>query len=510
MEENIQLSIWDYIEAFCRRKWFFFLPFLLIFSVATIGSFFLPRIYCTTAILFKEEQGSLNPLVKPSLPRSSGEYKEELESLRRQILTWVRLQEVVETLNLDRGVKNEEDLERLILSIGKSIQIGMSSPQIIHVSCEDRDAKRAQLIANTVAHLFVQQDISQKESEADEAVEFIEGQVGIYQKKLEDSEGALQRFKETHLEELPGETNVSITQLIGFQTTLLETELNLEEARKKGESLKNQIVKQKEFILAEIEEANPVVKLLNSKLFELQIKLTELKAKKCTEEHPLVVAIKNEMGEVEKRLLSEKEKITANEKVEADPSYQSINEKLSDIEIKIDGLEARKKELLRLIHECQQKAGNVPKEEKELVQLTRDSDVNKKIHSMLLERLESTNISKRLDTSEKGKRFRVIDPARVPFSPIKPKKIQIIFLGLVMGIGLGIAAVFLAEYSDHSFRKVEEARINLGFPALGSISRIITQQEVAETRRSRRRVFILSTTLFILTIALIVLITRLI
>ncbi|MEK9148700.1 MAG: XrtA system polysaccharide chain length determinant [Candidatus Desantisbacteria bacterium] len=509
MEENIQLNIWDYIEAFCRRRWFFFLPFILIFSVATIGSFFLPKVYRTTAILFKEESESLNPLAK-SLPRASGEYKEELEGLRRQVLTWVHLQEVVETLNLDRGIKNEEGLERLILSIEKSISFGMSSSQVIHVSCEDKDAKRAQLIANTVARLFVQQDISLKESEADEAIEFIEGQVEIYQKKLEDSEEALRRFKEIHLVELPGETNVNVSRLVGFQTALLEIELELKEARKKAELLKNQFAKQKEFIISAIKEADPVVKLLNSKLVELQVKLTELKARKCTEEHPLVVAIKNEMEEVEKRLLSEKEKTTASEKVEATQSYQNINEKLNEIEIKIDGLEARKKELLRLINEYQQKAGNVPKEEKELVQLTRDSDVNKKIHSMLLEKLESTNISKRLDASEKGRRFRVIDPARLPLSPIKPKKIQIIFLGFVMGIGLGIASVFLSEYSDHSFRKVEEAKAYLGIPALGSISRIITQQEMAKARRNRRKVFILSTFLFILVMAMVVFITRLI
>ncbi len=69
----------------------------------------------------------------------------------------------------------------------------------------------------------------------------------------------------------------------------------------------------------------------------------------------------------------------------------------------------------------------------------------------------------------KGNNVRVIDPALVPKKPIKPKKLVALALGMLGGLGLGVALAFLVEVLDQSVRTQEDVENKLGLPFLGQI-----------------------------------------
>ncbi len=95
--------------------------------------------------------------------------------------------------------------------------------------------------------------------------------------------------------------------------------------------------------------------------------------------------------------------------------------------------------------------------------------VNANVYESLLQRLETAKISETLENSEKGPKFRVLEPARLPLEPVKPRKILFVFGGFVVGLLIGGAVVYLLELSNTSIRSLDEARNLLEFPIFGSI-----------------------------------------
>ena len=66
---------------------------------------------------------------------------------------------------------------------------------------------------------------------------------------------------------------------------------------------------------------------------------------------------------------------------------------------------------------------------------------------------------------------RVMDYAKTPGYPIKPRKKQNAMLGLLMGLLLGGGLAFFIEYLDTSVRTIEDVEKHLSWPVLGIIPR---------------------------------------
>lgn len=74
--------------------------------------------------------------------------------------------------------------------------------------------------------------------------------------------------------------------------------------------------------------------------------------------------------------------------------------------------------------------------------LTRDYQISQENYKSLMDKELAAGIATQMERSQKSERFTVMDPARVPEKPFKPKKIVIeaagSFGGLVFGALLGI------------------------------------------------------------------------
>ena len=75
-----------------------------------------------------------------------------------------------------------------------------------------------------------------------------------------------------------------------------------------------------------------------------------------------------------------------------------------------------------------------------------------------------------LEAAKKGEQFQIQDRARPPVKPASPNVPQIVLLGLLGGLGLGVGLASLLEFSNHSIRNEEEfADRYPDLPILGSI-----------------------------------------
>ena len=90
-----------------------------------------------------------------------------------------------------------------------------------------------------------------------------------------------------------------------------------------------------------------------------------------------------------------------------------------------------------------------------------------------------------LEKDQKGERFTLIDPARFPEKPYKPKRVAIMLIGFVLGIGFGIGVAALREYSDDAIRQVDQLERITNFPVLAAIPTILTGKDILRRRLKR-------------------------
>ena len=214
-----------------------------------------------------------------------------------------------------------------------------------------------------------------------------------------------------------------------------------------------------------------------------------------TEQHPTVKQLREQIAAKEEELRKENLEYTENVNVEIktdNPVIQEIKKSLDSIEqggtVTSDA------------------AGNdiykVMLIDKLDMVIARDENVNTKIYNMLLERLETAKITQRLQSSKEGTRYTVLDPPRVPFKPAKPNKLFVAFIGLISGLGLGVALVLAIEFLDKSFLDVEDATKFFGMPLLGAISRITTEANIKNEKEKAVWLYSLTTVVGVVAIIL--------
>lgn len=192
----------------------------------------------------------------------------------------------------------------------------------------------------------------------------------------------------------------------------------------------------------------PVATQMNQQLVHLKMELNRLLVDN-TEEHPRVIQTRKQIEHLEKQ---------------RDVQMEQAQE---------EGVEIAPDEYAKLV-------SSVPRQEQRLASLTRDYMVNANIYESLLQRLETAKISETLEESEKGPKFRVLEPARLPLEPVKPRKILVIIGGLVVGVLLGGLVIYLLDLSNTSIRNLDEARNVLEFPIFGSIPPIQLEELIVQ------------------------------
>ncbi|MFH1776835.1 MAG: GNVR domain-containing protein [Candidatus Omnitrophota bacterium] len=146
----------------------------------------------------------------------------------------------------------------------------------------------------------------------------------------------------------------------------------------------------------------------------------------------------------------------------------------------IKDLEAQLKE--------RQEKGGLSEQELEFAKLTREVEANRKLYSMLKEKLEEARITE----AQKVGDVSIVDPAVLPRSPVSPRKTTTALVGIIAGAIMGISLAFLVESLDTSVGTIQEVEDLLKLPVLGvipSIKHEIVDDEKNIFAKIKHRIF---------------------
>ena len=207
------------------------------------------------------------------------------------------------------------------------------------------------------------------------------------------------------------------------------------------------------------------------------IRSTPLLSSQPVLNHPTVQALMTRRAQRESELQSARERYLPNHpaiaRLEADLSGVSsqLARTASEVRqsIRADYLAATNAEA-RLDSQVQQARGATLAEQDQSVRynvLAREADTARSIYEGLLQRHRELNASAGIASSN----IAIIDRAQVPSSPSSPSLPRNLAIGLLLGMAMAVAAVFLRDQLDDVIHTPEDVESKLGLSLLGVVPR---------------------------------------
>src|SRR5438093_3646506 len=147
-------------------------------------------------------------------------------------------------------------------------------------------------------------------------------------------------------------------------------------------------------------------------------------------------------------------------------------------------LAARESELSRQVDAASVDLRGIPGRTIDEIRLRRNAQLKEQTYTALQQRYDQSRLAAEATVPD----VRILDPAIVPQRPIKNTKPRLLFMGFVLGLGLGVVGAIVLDRVDPRVRYPEQVSRDLGLPILGAVPHLRTKEpaEVVEALRGVR------------------------
>ncbi len=466
MRNEAGLSIGDIYGVIRRRRLWFLIPTALGVVLALGLALALPAEYEAVATVTVEP-----PVIPDELAQNTiaADTETRFENLKLQLLARDSLSSIITDFKLFEGADTarEEQVEEL----RERIAISPLPPAIIdprkpvelnsfEISFRYSNPKIAAEVANRLARDFISANLRDRTSLAEGTMEFFDQQLQKARADLADVARQITDYKENFQGELPEQLLLNRDRLERNRMDLAATEAKLEAARDQVRLLTVQIQEMR--VATQSDQSDPSLRMR-----VLELELNKLLSTGKTEKHPDVVQLRAEMSQLETMIASRDE-----EPVAASREEMAMRDKLRDYEVDGKVLAGEVERLKADIAEYEQRIENTPRRAAELDHLDQQyKNLNEAIRTLQLKQVEA-EIGKTIETNNKGERFRVVESAEIPTSPISPNRPVWFIAGTLLGMMLGLGLLVVREMSDRSFHSVMDVQNSLGLPVLAAVPEV--------------------------------------
>lgn len=481
MIEQIQL-----IRNYVRKIWPYRWLALAVATVLSLGGWFgvltMPNEYEVSAKIFIDTRSMLKPLLK-GLTISNDSLSSSANLMKRTLLTRPNLEQVARNTDLDLGTNSDQEFDSLITALAQRIKLsGTSRDNIYEIKFVDNDPNKAKRFVDEVLNTFLETALGDSRQDTALTQKFLDEQIADYEKRLIDAEDRLKEFKQKNIGLMPGDGGNYYSRLEEANLELRNAELELREAQNRRAELARQIEGEEPVLGimddAEVWDSNTSTKY-DGRIAELESQLDQLLLQ-YTEKHPDIIGIRLTVSQLEEKQKEEQQRLDELESSssfgssDSDESlvYQEMKIALGQAEADVAGLKIRAEEFKRRVDDLERLVDTVPEVEAELQRLDRDYSLNKRNFEELIKRRESARLSEEVDDKADRLKLKVIEPPRIPLSPIGPKRIQLFSGVLVASLGIGVAIAFLLTQITPRFYSSAELREFAQIPVIGVVTMI--------------------------------------
>ena len=483
-EESNQ-DIWRLVEFLFAYKW-------VIFAFAVVGTgaaFFWtikqPKIYaaqCTLEYIPNPPSALGQKIEGVSSPFSYWSDREYFATQNLIISSRAVAERVVEKLGLQYdedflGRASLPEVERAKLSPptiaeaadrlrGSLSIVEERNTRLVHVHVEDRDPKRAALLANAVVDEYMTKDVEDRLGSTSAALEWLGRQLDGLKEQLETAEIALHDFKEknhTLSISLEDRQNIVAADIQRYSEALTSTRTERIQLQARLAALRDANVDDPLQVHASVVDDSPTIRQLRESYAALLSERDEL-ATSYGDAHPKMQAVNAKLTTLRTRLRAEVDGVIRRAEVD-----------LNEIETVENGLRAA-------LADANSDGMALNLREIEYRRLTRSRDNTAELYSAIMERTAETDLARALRVEY----AQIVDRAVAPEYAFKPRLRINVPIGSGIGLLLGCVVAFVLSRIDRSVRTAEAVEAQ-GLTVLGLLPEISSGRAAAAANKLRRR-----------------------
>ena len=473
------LDLVEYWRSITKRKWSILALVFLVALLTTLIVYSLRPTYRSTATILIEQGKSKVVSIEEVYNAMGGNreyYQTQVEILKSQELA----RKVVERLKLtthpdfdprqseeaardfwlpmdlfkSKTPASEDEIQkRVIRRFMNDLQVQpVRNSQLVQVSYASFDKDLAAKVPNTLADVYIESDLEARVSMTQKAGAWLTDRLGGLRKKLDESEKALQDYRDR--ERIIDAKGVALS---GFSKALEEATSNLVSARSKraeAESLYNQVQAARQGKGGGIESIpavlkHPTVQRLKEQEADAERKLADA-SKRYGPEHP-------KMQQANGELTAAKES-----------TKRQIDTVVAGVFKEYEVARANELAIAGALGQSKSEIQGLNRKEFQLGVLEREAQANRQLYDMFMNRFKETNVAGDLQSTV----ARVVDPATIQSVPYAPKKVQIVSIAAAVALLIGVMLSLLLDRISNTINTAGEVEARLGLPMLGYLMKM--------------------------------------
>jgi polysaccharide chain length determinant protein (PEP-CTERM system associated) len=498
MDDTVRQIIID-LRSMWRYRWLGLLAAWIVAALGVAVVMTLPDRYEASARIFVNTESILKPLmagmtVEPNIDQ-------RIAILSRVVISRPNVEKLISLVGLEAQARSRDDYEQLADKLAKALQIrGTGRDNVYTLSYRDSHPERARRMVEQFTSLFVESGKGTKTNDTDVAKKFIDEQVAIYEKRLQEAEARLKEFRLRYLGMNAGAGRDYFSNLQEATALLSQAQLQLREAENSRNALRQELAREVSSeetrsapdpaAIAGAPSGGESIAEIDSRVDSMRRTLDTL-LQKYTDNHPDVIGARRVIKELEdqrRQLVAARKKdgtpVISPASARGQNAYDQLRVSLAQAEANVASLQTRVAEYNNRYERLKESAKLVPQLDAEFAQLNRDYDVNKKNYESLVARRESASLSGEMQAVSGVGDFRLIDPPRVSPRPVAPNRLLLLPLTLLAALATGLGVMFSAIKIRPTFYDGKTLRAVGGLPVLGTISTLAS--EAGKRERTHR------------------------
>jgi len=501
-DENQSSTLKDYLVLFSANL----KPVLSILAASLIVSILYaisaPDIFRTsTALKITKPGGSI--LQSPLMPEISDYGNDRFIANEIEILKSNNIRDRIAKILLDTLVKSGtlSNFDLLLIDkfgedrkpasvpeisggLSQAVQIEQKRGlDIIEISVESKEPTEAALIANIYAKEYLTYNLEISRNQLTFIRDFLNDQRVEKKEQLNEAEEILRTYQERGgIIALDQQAQTLIQQLAQFEAQKNASQIELQASNEILKQYKKELAQQDPKLADYLASATSqtYINALQDQIAELQIRrdLALVKTDPRTDYTLQLKEYDNKIAELKNKLDEKIKVLKAGIFASSPEEVKVLSQKIIEEEVKNGSLRKTLDELSTVVRKYDDRFNRLPKTSIELARFQRNRESLEKLYTLVEEKYQEALIN---EQSQPGNVL-IIDDAPIPYSPAKPNRILIIIVGILIGIGLAFAYVFLKNYFDNTVKTPEDLqRKNVNM--LGWIPRVdeIVLKETSKT-----------------------------